>query len=120
MTTSPGAEAQGRSTVEPSGRRVRSFRSPRKRLSRPHPGRGPGWILLIVGLAGLVLPGLQGVLTLALSATFFSLTSAAFTKACAQPSGRGPGLASSRESARSLEHCLGRLDSADPAAQLDS
>jgi hypothetical protein len=58
-------------------RQPRSFRSPRK---LPYFGRVVAgvlaWILLVVGLAGLVLPGLQGVLTLALSATMFSLTSA--------------------------------------------
>jgi hypothetical protein len=57
-------------------RRPRTFRSPRK---LPYLGRIVAgilaWILLVVGLAGLVLPGLQGVLTLALSATLFSLTS---------------------------------------------
>ena len=77
MTTSPSAEAQARldgSTVAVPG--VRSLRSPRK---LPYIGRIIAgilaWILLIVGLAGLVLPGLQGVLILALSVTFFSLTS---------------------------------------------
>lgn len=54
----------------------RCFRSPRK---LPYLGRIVAavlaWLLLVVGLAGLVLPGLQGVLTLALSATMFSLTS---------------------------------------------
>src|SRR5262245_58142785 len=77
MTTSPSAEAPGRLDTPPVVRpRVGSLRSPRK-LS--YFGRIVAWvlawILLIVGLAGLVLPGLQGVLTLALSATFFSLTS---------------------------------------------
>ena len=61
-------------SVEP--RRPRTFRSPRQ---LPYLGRVVAgilaWILLVVGLAGLVLPGLQGVLTLALSATMFSLTS---------------------------------------------
>ena len=78
MATPRSVEAQGRFdgvTVEP--RRARSFRSPRK---LPYFGRVLAWILawilLIVGLAGLVLPGLQGILTLALSATMFSLTSA--------------------------------------------
>lgn len=62
-------------SLEP--RRPRTFRSPRK---LPYLGRVVAgilaWILLVVGLAGLVLPGVQGVLTLALSATMFSLTSA--------------------------------------------
>ena len=77
MTTSPSAETPGRldgSTVVRT--RVGSLRAPRK---LPYLGRVIAgilaWLLLIVGLAGLVLPGLQGVLTLALSATFFSLTS---------------------------------------------
>lgn len=34
-----------------------------------------GWILVLVGLAGLVLPGLQGVLTLLLGAALLSLVS---------------------------------------------
>jgi len=55
----------------------RTYRSPRK---LPYYGRIVAailaWVLLVIGLAGLVLPGLQGVLTLALSATMFSLTSA--------------------------------------------
>jgi hypothetical protein len=61
--------------VEP--RRPRTFRSPRKLsyLGRVVAGI-LAWLFLVVGLAGLVLPGLQGVLTLALSATMFSLTSA--------------------------------------------
>jgi hypothetical protein len=63
--------------ASPAGpRRPRSLRSPRK---LPYLGRILAWVLawifLVVGLAGLVLPGLQGVLTLALSATLFSLTS---------------------------------------------
>ncbi len=75
--TTPSAQAQGGldgSTAAAS--RARSLRSPRKLpyLARILAGI-LAWILLIVGLAGLVLPGLQGVLTLALSATFFSLTS---------------------------------------------
>jgi uncharacterized membrane protein YbaN (DUF454 family) len=37
-----------------------------------------GWILLILGIAGLVLPGLQGVLTLAAAAAFFSAGSQSF------------------------------------------
>ncbi|HVR28776.1 MAG TPA: hypothetical protein VMS86_04515 [Thermoanaerobaculia bacterium] len=61
-------------SVEP--RLPRTFRSPRK---LPYLGRVVAgilaWILLVIGLAGLVLPGVQGVLTLALSATMFSLTS---------------------------------------------
>jgi hypothetical protein len=77
MTTSPSAETTGRLDGSTAARpRVGSLRSPRK---LPYLGRVIAgilaWILLIVGLAGLVLPGLQGVLTLALSATFFSLTS---------------------------------------------
>lgn len=74
----PGSvEAQG----GPAGpsvevRRPRTFRSPRKLpyLARVIAGI-LAWILLLVGLAGLVLPGIQGVLTLAVSATLFSLTS---------------------------------------------
>jgi hypothetical protein len=77
MTTSPSAEAQAPIDGPTVKRhRIRSLRSPHK---LPYLGRILAgiiaWILLIVGLAGLVLPGLQGVLTLALSATFFSLTS---------------------------------------------
>lgn len=77
MTTSTSAEVRGGldgTTV--AAPRARSLRSPRQ---LPYLGRIVAgivaWILLIVGLAGLVLPGLQGILTLALSATFFSLTS---------------------------------------------
>lgn len=79
MTTSPRAQAPSGLEDEPvpkSRPRLGSLRSPKK---LPYLGRliagVIAWILLIVGLAGLVLPGLQGVLTLALSATFFSLTS---------------------------------------------
>jgi len=79
MTTSPSAQAPGGFEDQPVPKakpRLGSLRSPKK---LPYLGRliagVIAWILLIVGLAGLVLPGLQGVLTLALSATFFSLTS---------------------------------------------
>jgi hypothetical protein len=60
--------------VEP--RPPRTFRSPRKLsyLGRLVAGI-LAWFFLVVGLAGLVLPGIQGILTLALSATMFSLTS---------------------------------------------
>ena len=34
-----------------------------------------GWLLLLVGIAGLALPGLQGCLTLALAAAVLSLAS---------------------------------------------
>lgn len=34
-----------------------------------------GWLLLLVGIAGLVLPGLQGLLTLVLAAAVLSLVS---------------------------------------------
>ena len=76
MTTSPSAEVPRALDGSAVPRRARSLRSP---VKLPYLGRIVAgilaWILLIVGLAGLVLPGLQGVLTLALSATFFSLTS---------------------------------------------
>ena len=79
MTTSPSAQAPGGLEGQPVPKprpRLGSFRSPKK---LPYLGRLIAgiiaWVLLVVGLAGLVLPGLQGVLTLALSATFFSLTS---------------------------------------------
>ncbi len=36
-----------------------------------------GWLLIIVGLLGLVLPGIQGILTLALGAAALSLVSEA-------------------------------------------
>lgn len=36
---------------------------------------GLGWLLVLLGVAGLVLPGLQGILTLALGAAVLSLTS---------------------------------------------
>lgn len=39
-----------------------------------------GWILVLLGIAGLVLPGLQGVLTLLLSAATFSLVSHGFLR----------------------------------------
>ena len=66
----------GLDVADAEPRRPRTFRSPRP---LPYLGRVVAgvlaWVLLVVGLAGLVLPGLQGVLTLALSATMFSLTS---------------------------------------------
>lgn len=34
-----------------------------------------GWLLIVLGLIGLVLPGLQGILTLALGAAALSLVS---------------------------------------------
>jgi hypothetical protein len=34
-----------------------------------------GWLLLLVGIAGLVLPGIQGILTLVLAAAVLSLVS---------------------------------------------
>lgn len=79
MTTAPPERMDGRVNLEVppvEPRRPLSLRSPRQ---LPYLGRIVAgilaWILLVVGLAGLVLPGLQGVLTLALSATMFSLTS---------------------------------------------
>lgn len=39
-----------------------------------------GWLLVLVGLAGLVLPGIQGVLTLGLGAAALSLVSNTFLK----------------------------------------
>lgn len=63
----------------------------RERRSRPRPGRLRrlvplplglrialfllGWILLLVGVAGLVLPGIQGVLTIFAGAAILSLVS---------------------------------------------
>jgi hypothetical protein len=76
MTGSVGTQSglEGR-PVE--SRRPRTFRSPRKLSYLGRVVAGVlAWLFLVVGLAGLVLPGLQGVLTLALSATMFSLTSA--------------------------------------------
>jgi hypothetical protein len=114
MTTSPGAEAQGRldgPTV--AGPSVRSFRSPRKLpyIARIIAGI-LAWILLIVGLAGLVLPGLQGVLTLALSATFFSLTSRRVHERLRSAFRPWPkGWRRVVKVRRSLERWLGRLDS---------
>ncbi len=40
-----------------------------------------GWTLIVLGLAGLVLPGLQGVLTLLLGAAALSLVSRSMLKA---------------------------------------
>jgi hypothetical protein len=114
MTTSPSAEAQGRldgrTVAAPRGR---SLRSPRK---LPYLGRIIAgilaWILLIVGLAGLVLPGLQGVLTLALSATFFSLTSRRVHERLRSAFRPWPkGWRRVVKVRRSLERWLGRLDS---------
>lgn len=34
-----------------------------------------GWVLLVVGIAGLALPGIQGILTIALAAAVLSLAS---------------------------------------------
>jgi uncharacterized membrane protein YbaN (DUF454 family) len=34
-----------------------------------------GWLLLIIGIAGLVLPGIQGVLTIALAVAVLSVAS---------------------------------------------
>ena len=39
-----------------------------------------GWLLILIGLAGLVLPGIQGVLTLALGAAALSLVSPTFLR----------------------------------------
>ena len=39
-----------------------------------------GWFLVLLGIAGLVLPGLQGILTLLLSAATFSLVSHGFLR----------------------------------------
>lgn len=36
---------------------------------------GAGWFLLLVGVAGLVLPGIQGVLTMLLGAAILSIAS---------------------------------------------
>jgi len=78
MATPQGADAG--MVLDPGPQRVRAPRSLRSPHKLPYMGRLVAgvlaWILLVVGLAGLVLPGLQGFLTLALSATMFSLTSA--------------------------------------------
>ncbi len=39
-----------------------------------------GWILVLLGIAGLVLPGLQGILTLLMGAATFSLVSRGFLR----------------------------------------
>jgi hypothetical protein len=113
MTTSPSAEARsdldGAAAAKP---RVGSLRSPRP-LS--YLGRIVAWvlawILLIVGLAGLVLPGIQGVLTLALSATFFSLTSSRVHEGLRSAFRPWPrGWRRVVKVRRSLERWLGRLE----------
>ena len=47
-----------------------------------------GWLLILLGVAGLVLPGLQGILTIALGGAILSLTSRVMLRAlrwCFQP-----------------------------------
>lgn len=51
-----------------------------------------GWLLVLVGIAGLVLPGLQGVLTILLGGAVLSLTSRVMLRAlrwCFQPWPKG-------------------------------
>lgn len=73
-------DASGSVEREPGPARRRLQRL-RLRLRRPLPPRtrlwllALGWVLLVVGLAGLVLPGIQGILTLLLAAAVLSLAS---------------------------------------------
>jgi hypothetical protein len=113
MTMSGGVEAES-GLVGPGGQpwRPRSFRSPRK---LPYFGRVVAailaWLLLVVGLAGLVLPGLQGVLILALSVTMFSLTSSRVHERLRSAFRRWPkGWRRVVRVRRSLERWLVRLD----------
>ncbi|MDA8017615.1 MAG: hypothetical protein MPN21_09215 [Thermoanaerobaculia bacterium] len=51
-----------------------------------------GWLLVLLGVAGLVLPGLQGILTIALGAAVLSLTSRVMLRTmrwCFQPWPKG-------------------------------
>ena len=113
MSIQSGVEAKG-GLVDHLGRpwRPRSFRSPRK---LPYVGRVVAgilaWLLLVVGLAGLVLPGLQGVLILALSVTMFSLTSSRVHERLRSAFRRWPkGWRRVVKVRRTLERWLTRLD----------
>lgn len=76
--------------------------SPRQRTRVPHVPELPivtrvllivfGWLLVLVGIVGLVLPGLQGVLTILLGGAVLSLTSRAMLRAlrwCFRPWPKG-------------------------------
>lgn len=76
--------------------------SPRQRPRVPHVPELPivtrvllivfGWLLVLLGVAGLVLPGLQGVLTILLGGAVLSLTSHTMLRAlrwCFQPWPKG-------------------------------
>lgn len=76
--------------------------SPRQRPRVPHVPELPivtrvllivfGWLLVLVGIAGLVLPGLQGILTILLGGAVLSLTSRVMLQAlrwCFRPWPKG-------------------------------
>lgn len=83
MSTPPGHEPP---TTEPSPSKTSSPAAPQRKGARARRKvelswgmrlllLGLGWLLLIVGIAGLILPGLQGILTLLAAAAVLSLVS---------------------------------------------
>lgn len=68
-----------------------------------------GWLLILVGLVGLVLPGIQGILTLALGAAALSLVSQTFLRLLHRLLGRWPKVLDTM--LRFRERILGRLGS---------
>lgn len=73
-----------------------------------------GWTLLLIGIAGLALPGIQGVLTIAIGAAVLSLVSESVYRWLRRVLGRWPALMERVDGFRARLH--GRL-SRDPGGR---
>ncbi len=82
MSTAPQTPSEPKPASLPGGKTEDPLAGPDSTL-RPLPAPIRifvyflGWLLIIVGLLGLVLPGIQGILTMALGAAALSLVSEA-------------------------------------------
>jgi hypothetical protein len=63
-----------------------------------------GWLLILVGVAGLVLPGIQGIATILVGAALLSLDNALFYRGLRRLLGRWPHLWRRLESFREKAH----------------
>ncbi|HKI05757.1 MAG TPA: PGPGW domain-containing protein, partial [Thermoanaerobaculia bacterium] len=63
-----------------------------------------GWLLILVGVAGLVLPGIQGIATILVGAALLSLDNALFYRGLRRLLSRWPHLWRRLESFREKDH----------------